>query len=123
MVLVPLLLAIGLAVAIVMRRRHRKRLAMQEAKAQQRLEEERQSHRMEQAALSGRLKRSNETLRELQDQVLQQGETAPKPETQAATFAEEPICRLIMQRVNEGHQVLQVLGLVQEFLQPNHLSS
>ena len=102
MVLVPLLVAIGLAVAIVMRRRHRKRLAMQEAKAQQRLEEERQSHRMEQAALSGRLKRSNETLRELQDQVRQQNDTAPKPETQAASFAEEPICRLIMERVNEG---------------------
>ncbi len=102
MVLVPLLVAIGLAVAIVMRRRHRKRLAAQEADAQQRLEEERQSHRMEQAALSGRLKRSNETLRELQDQVRQQNDTTPKPETQAASFAEEPICRLIMQRVNEG---------------------
>ena len=102
MVLVPLLLAIGLAVAIVMRRRHRKRLAAQEADAQRRLEEERQSHRMEQAALSGRLKRSNETLRELQDQVRQQNETTPKPETQAASFAEEPICQLIMQRVNEG---------------------
>ena len=102
MVLVPLLLAIGLAVAIVMRRRHRKRLAAQEADAQRRLEEERQSHRMEQAALSGRLKRSNETLRELQDQVRQQNETTPKPETQVASFAEEPICRLIMERVNEG---------------------
>ena len=102
MVLVPLLLAIGLAVAIVMRRRHRKHLAAQEADAQRRLEEERQSHRMEQAALSGRLKRSNETLRELQDQVRQQNETTPKPETQAASFAEEPICRLIMERVNEG---------------------
>ncbi len=102
MVLVPLLLAIGLAVAIVMRRRHRKRLAAQEADAQRRLEEERQSHRMEQAALSGRLKRSNETLRELQDQVRQQNDTAPKPETSAASFAEEPICLLIMERVNDG---------------------
>ena len=102
MIIVPLLLAIGLAVAIVMRRRHRKRMAAQEAEAQQRLEEERQSHRMEQVALSGRLKRSNETLRKLQDQVRQQNDTAPKPATQAATFAEEPICRLIMERVNEG---------------------
>ena len=102
MVLVPLLVAIGLAVAIVMRRRHRKRMAAQQAEAQQRLEEERQSHRIEQAALSGRLKRSNETLRELQDQVRQQNDTAPKSETQAASFAEEPICRLIMERVNEG---------------------
>ena len=102
MVLVPLLVAIGLAVAIEMRRRHRICLAAQEAEAQQRLEEERQSHRMEQAALSGRLKRSNETLRELQDQVRQQNDTAPKPETSAASFAEEPICLLIMERVNDG---------------------
>ena len=102
MVLVPLLVAIGLAVAIVMRRRHRKRLTAQQAEAQQRLEAERQSHRMEQAALSGRLKRSNETLRELQEQIRQQDDTAAKTETQAATFAEEPICQLVMQRVNEG---------------------
>ena len=99
---VALLAIVGLAVAIVTQRSHKKRLAAQEAEAQQRLEEERQSHRMEQAALSGRLKRSNETLRELQDQVRQQNDTTPKPETQAASFAEEPICRLIMERVNEG---------------------
>ena len=103
MVLVPLLLAIGLAVAIVMRRRHRKRLAAQEADAQRRLEEERQSHRMEQAALSGRLKRSNQELRELKDQMRQQvGNGAPKQEAQAVSFNDEPICRLIMERVNEG---------------------
>ena len=103
MVLVPLLLAIGLAVAIVMRRRHRKRLAVQEADALRRLEEERQSHRMEQAALSGRLKRSNQELRELKDQMRQQaGSGAPKQEAQAVSFNEEPICRLIMERVNEG---------------------
>lgn len=52
--------------------------------------------------MSGRLKRSNEELRELKDQIRQQGDTAPKPEAQAASFAEEPICRLIMERVNEG---------------------
>ena len=103
MVLVPLLLAIGLAVAIVMRRRHRKRLAVQEADALRRLEEERQSHRMEQAALSGRLKRSNQELRELKDQMRQRaGGGAPKQETQAESFNDEPICRLIMERVNEG---------------------
>ena len=103
MVLVPLLLAIGLAVAIVMRRRHRKRLAVQEVDALRRLEEERQSHRMEQAALSGRLKRSNQELRELKDQMRKKvGNGAPKQEAQSVTFTDEPICRLIMERVNEG---------------------
>ena len=101
MVLVPLLVAIGLTVAIVMRRRHRKRMATQQAEAQQRLEEERQSHRMEQAALSGRLKRSNQEVRELQDQIRQMDDLAAKNEP-VTSFNEEPICRLIMERVHDG---------------------
>ena len=106
---VALLAIVGLAVAIVTRRSHKKRLAAQEAEAQRRLDEasqqmetERAAHRLEKASMSGRLKRSNEELRELKDQIRQQNDTAPKPETQAASFAEEPICRLIMERVNEG---------------------
>ena len=90
-VVLPMAVLAILLSVVAMKRRGKKRM-----------EKERQTHRMEQAALSGRLKRSNETLRELQDQVRQQGETTTKPETQAASFAEEPICRLIMERVNEG---------------------
>ena len=107
--MVALLAIVGLTVAIVTRRSHKKRLAAQEAEAQRRLDEasqqmetERAAHRLEKASMSGRLKRSNEELRELKDQIRQQNDTAPKPETQAASFAEEPICRLIMERVNEG---------------------
>lgn len=67
------------------------------------LEAVRQTHRMQQAALSGRLKRSNEELRELRDQRRQQTSNGlPKQETQAVSFNDEPICRLIMERVNEG---------------------
>ena len=67
------------------------------------LEAERQTHLMEQAAISGRLKRSNQELRELKDQMRQQaGNGAPKQEAQAVSFNDEPICRLIMERVNEG---------------------
>ena len=58
-------------------------------------------HRMEQAAISGRLKRSNEALRELKDQIKQQ-ENVAVPTEQVVPFTEEPICRLIMERVNEG---------------------
>ena len=65
------------------------------------LEAERQTHRMEQAAISGRLKRSNQEVRELKDQIKQLDDLAAKTEV-AASFDEEPICRLIMDRVNEG---------------------
>ncbi|MCQ2320864.1 MAG: hypothetical protein MJZ91_05965 [Bacteroidales bacterium] len=65
------------------------------------LEAERQTHRMEQAAMSGRLKRSNQELRELKDQIKQLDDMAAKTEV-AASFDEEPICHLIMDRVNEG---------------------
>ena len=53
--------------------------------------------------MSGRLKRSNQELRELKDRMRQQaGNGAPKQEAQAVSFNDEPICRLIMERVNEG---------------------
>ena len=81
---------------------HRRKMRQQRDGASQQMEAERAAHRLEKASMSGRLKRSNEELRELKDQIRQQNDTAPKPETQAASFAEEPICQLIMQRVNEG---------------------
>ena len=65
------------------------------------LEAERQTHRMEQAAIAGRLKRSNQELRELKGQIKHLDDLAAKTEA-AASFNEEPICRLIMERVNEG---------------------
>ena len=69
----------------------------------QKIEAEREAHRLEKASMSGRLKRSNQELRELKDQMRQQaGNGAPKQEAQAVSFNEEPICRLIMERVNEG---------------------
>ena len=60
------------------------------------------THRMEQAALSGRLKRSNQELRELKDKIQLQENIRQKSEASAASFTEEPICRLIMERVDEG---------------------
>ena len=67
------------------------------------IETERNTHKIQQSALSNRLKRSNEELRELKDQIRQQTDSMnPKQETQALSFNDEPICRLIMERVNEG---------------------
>ena len=69
----------------------------------QRMEAEREAHRLEKASMSGRLKKSNQELRELKDQMRQQaGKGVPKQEAHAVSFTEEPICRLIMERVNEG---------------------
>ena len=91
---------------------HQQEMEAKEAQAKKELEErdkrhteaikaERQAHRMEQAAMSGRLKRSNQEVRELKDQIKQLDDLAAKTQP-AASFDEEPICRLIMNRVNEG---------------------
>jgi tetratricopeptide (TPR) repeat protein len=79
----------------------RKELEERDKRLAEVLEAERQTHRMEQAAISGRLKRSNQEVRELKDQIKQLDDLAAKTEV-AASFDEEPICRLIMDRVNEG---------------------
>jgi hypothetical protein len=64
---------------------------------------ERQTHQVNQAALSGRLKRSNQKLRELKDQMQQQtSNPSVKQKATIVSFNDEPICRLIMERVNEG---------------------
>jgi tetratricopeptide (TPR) repeat protein len=73
------------------------------------LETLRRSHRMEQAALSGRLKQSNQELRELKDQIKRQGDNEiASTEVQATTFLKEPICCLVLERVNEGQFLSQM---------------
>ena len=67
----------------------------------QKLEAEREAHRLEKASMSGRLKKSNQEVRELKDQIKRQEEVNAKPQ-QAESFRDEPICRLIMERVREG---------------------
>ena len=65
------------------------------------MESERRAHKMQQAALACRLRRSNEELRDVKEQIRRQEDADAKSE-HAASFTEEPICRLIMERVNEG---------------------
>ena len=82
---------------------YRRKMQQQRDEADQQMEAVQEAHRLEKASMSGRLKRSNQELRELKDQMRQQaGNGAPKQEAQAVSFNEEPICRLIMERVNEG---------------------
>ena len=51
--------------------------------------------------MSGRLKRSNQEVRELKVRIKQLDDLATKTED-VASFNEEPICRLIMERVRDG---------------------
>ena len=81
----------------------RRRMKQQRDASSQQMEAVQAAHRLEKASMSGRLKRSNQELRELKDQMRQQaGNGAPKQEAQAVSFNDEPICRLIMERVHEG---------------------
>ena len=60
------------------------------------------THRMEKAALSGRLKKSNEALRELKGQMKQQKKPITKnAESQVAEFADEPVCQHILAVCND----------------------
>ena len=82
---------------------HAEELRKRDRRHAEALEAERQTHRMERAAISSRLKRSNQELREMKDLMRQQSDQdSAKQEKPAASFMEEPICRLIIDRVNEG---------------------
>ena len=99
-VVVSVLVAVAVLLAWLLIRR---KMKQQRDTASQQMEAVQEAHRLEKASMSGRLKRSNQELRELKDQMRQQtGNGAPKQEAQAVSFNDEPICRLIMERVNEG---------------------
>ena len=111
-IIIPIAVVVAFVIFIVSKQRSKKLLKKQHEEADRRLgetelehkkelEAERQTHRMERAVLSVRLKRSNQEVRELKDQIKQLDDLAVKTEA-AASFNEEPICRLIMKRVNEG---------------------
>ena len=100
-IIVPIAFMVALAVFIVVKLRSKQLLKKQQEDADRKFGESEQQHRMEQAAISGRLKRSNQEVRELKDQIKQLDDLAAKTET-AASFNEEPICRLIMERVHDG---------------------
>jgi len=120
-IIIPIAVIVALIIFIVLKLRSKKLLKKQQEEAKRALEEAgrqheqeliqqreealaaERTHRIQQSALSNRLKRSNEELRELKDQIRQQTDSMnPKQEAQALSFNDEPICRLIMERVNEG---------------------
>ena len=111
-IIIPIAVIVALVIIAMARHRNTKLMKEQQEESNRELkdrdkrhaeaiEAERQAHRMEQAAISGRLKRKNQEIRELKDQIKQMDDSVTKSET-VASFYEEPICRLIMERVNEG---------------------
>ena len=100
-IVIPISAVLAIAIIVLAKQRSKKMLKDKEKHHQQEIESERQTHRMEQAALSGRLKRSNQEVRKLKDQIKQLDDLVTKNEI-ASSFNDEPICRLIMDRVNEG---------------------
>ena len=127
-VVIPMAIMVALAIIVIAKLRGKERLKEQQEEAREALkqaekqhkqelirqraeviETERQSHRIQQAALSGRLKQSNEELRKLKDQMKFQSSDVSKTDAmQAVSFAEEPICRLILERVKEGQFLSQM---------------
>ena len=65
------------------------------------IKEEQHTHTLQQKSLSGRLKQKNKEVRELQDRIRQQNDRDVTVQP-IISFEEEPICRLIMERVKEG---------------------
>ena len=88
-------------------KRHQWELEAKDRQYSETVEAERQAHRMEQAAISGRLKRKNEEVRVLKDQIKRQEELNATPK-HAESFADEPICRLILESVKEGQFLSQI---------------
>ena len=102
-VIIPIAAVLASIIIVLAKMRSKKLLKDQQKEADKKLDETEQRHRMQQAAMSGRLKKSNEEVRELKDQIKQMDDLAAKTEI-AASFNEEPICRLIMERVRDGQK-------------------
>ena len=114
-VLVPIAFLMAVIVIMIIRRRNKRKLADQDAEAQQKLETEskrheeameaaHRAHRMEQAAISGRLKRSNERLRDVSKQLEETlaKNTSFEPETidDYTAFVNAPVCLYIVRLVH-----------------------
>ena len=117
-IVIPISAVLAIAIIVLAKQRSKKMLKDKEKHHQQEIEAreirytetieaERQEHHMKQAAISGRLRRRNEEVRELKGQIRQQTKLDAKPK-QAELFKDEPICRIILARVNEGQFLSQM---------------
>ena len=118
-ILVSVSMAIVTSLVILISSRHRKQIAAKEEGTKTRiheqgqrhaafLESERQKHRMVLSSLSGRLRRKNQEVRELKERIRWLDNMPNPTQQEAASFADEPICRLILERVEEGKFLSQM---------------
>ncbi len=70
-IIIPIAILVALVIFVLAKLRGKKQLRDKEKHHQREMESERQAHKMQQAALSGRLKRSNEELRDVSNQLEQ----------------------------------------------------
>ena len=99
-IIVPFAIALALAIIVVAKWRSKKLLKEQREESDRVLGEKEQQHRMQQAALSGRLKRSNEELRDVSKKLEQSLSKNALYESAAsndyAAFINDPICKHIV---------------------------
>ena len=105
-----LLIAIVIiAVFYIVNKKRHKHLVSLHKETELLLESEQQAHQIKQAALSGRLKRSNQQIRELKDLKQQEENSRSKKRRgHPFEFKDEPIYHLIMERVKKGKFLSQV---------------
>ena len=92
------------SISLALSRKRNKRLQSENENAGRLLETERQTHKMQQAALSGRLKKSNEELRDVSMQLEQTLAKTPSelmPHDDYAAYVNTAICQYIVGVVHE----------------------
>ena len=104
-IFIPIAVIVALAVLIFAKLRGKKLLQDKEKHHQREIESERQSHRMQQAALSGRLKKSNEELRDVSKQLEQSLSRNTSIESDVSNdysaFVNAPVCLYIVELVHK----------------------
>ena len=99
-IVIPMAVILALAIIVMAKWRSKKLLKEQREEFDRVLGEKEQQHRMQQATLSGRLKRSNEELRDISKQLEQSLSKNALYESDAsndyAAFINDPICKHIV---------------------------
>ena len=101
-IIVLIAVAVVLGILVLAKLRSKKMLKEQQEEADMMLETERHSHKMQQAALAGRLRQSNAALKA---QSKAASPIAPLPykqdQNEAESYAEEPVCQQILAVCND----------------------
>ena len=100
----PIAFVVTLAIIVLAKVRSKKLLKDQQEEADKVLEETEQQHRMQQAALAGRLKKSNEELRDVSmqlEQTLAKATSESMPPDDYTSYVNAAICQYIVGVVHE----------------------